>query len=410
MSDLENAIFMSDSLSSPFGDLPNPVWRQLLIIGNGFDLQCGLPSKFSDFFAERESHEACHFNVYSMPSPSWASEVQNAGLTVWDLILVHQKTDYWYDVESAIKDWVGVANSSGTLGKVETVRDYLEDLIVHSRFKQRPVDEDGTIGFVSYYLYCSYYLTRSSVPSLSSISSIMFKELRELERSFSQYMHRVLSECTHYQDDAASLFSKLIEVERPDEKEFEIHESVLSFNYTQPRLYPMGHAIPYVNIHGWLSDDEQAESNIIFGIDAANNINNRCSVSFTKTFRLMNLGGPRADEILHIPTGALWDSAMDMIKIYGHSLSPADYSYFQAIFDSVDLYSSVTKLIFFYCDHDEIDKEAERINSMMRVTELLTTYGRTLDNKSHGGNLIHKLLLEGRLSVQYLELDDSMSD
>lgn len=32
-------------------------------------------------------------------------------------------------------------------------------------------------------------------------------------------------------------------------------------------------------------------------------------------------------------------------------------------------------------------------------TQLLTTYGETLDNKDHGKNLMHKLLLEGRLEV-----------
>lgn len=37
---------------------------------------------------------------------------------------------------------------------------------------------------------------------------------------------------------------------------------------------------------------------------------------------------------------------------------------------------------------------------MRRVTELLVAYGETLDNGSHGRNLIHRLLLEGRLHVQ----------
>ena len=43
---------------------------------------------------------------------------------------------------------------------------------------------------------------------------------------------------------------------------------------------------------------------------------------------------------------------------------------------------------------------------MDRVVHLLTSYGNTLDNKDHGRNLIHKLLLEGRLSVR--ELPDTM--
>ena len=37
---------------------------------------------------------------------------------------------------------------------------------------------------------------------------------------------------------------------------------------------------------------------------------------------------------------------------------------------------------------------------------LLDAYGRTLDNKDHGNNLIHKLLIEGRLAVK--ELPDTV--
>ena len=37
---------------------------------------------------------------------------------------------------------------------------------------------------------------------------------------------------------------------------------------------------------------------------------------------------------------------------------------------------------------------------MSGVVRLLTKYGETLDNADHGRNLIHKLLLEGRLAVK----------
>ena len=43
---------------------------------------------------------------------------------------------------------------------------------------------------------------------------------------------------------------------------------------------------------------------------------------------------------------------------------------------------------------------------MSQVIKLLDAYGRTLDNKDHGNNLIHKLLIEGRLAVK--ELPDTV--
>ncbi len=35
-----------------------------------------------------------------------------------------------------------------------------------------------------------------------------------------------------------------------------------------------------------------------------------------------------------------------------------------------------------------------------KVASLLNTYGQTMDNVDHGKNLMHKLLLEGRLAVK----------
>ena len=39
---------------------------------------------------------------------------------------------------------------------------------------------------------------------------------------------------------------------------------------------------------------------------------------------------------------------------------------------------------------------------MAKAIALLTAYGETLDNKDHGANRIHKLLIEGRLAVTLL--------
>lgn len=94
-----------------------------------------------------------------------------------------------------------------------------------------------------------------------------------------------------------------------------------------------------------------------------------------------------------------------MIKFYGHSLAQADYAYFQAIFDGVDLYESQTKLIFFYrpwkkADGVRVSVAEARTDMNRKVANLLSTYGSTLDNKDHGKNLMHKLLIEGRLNVR----------
>ena len=39
------------------------------------------------------------------------------------------------------------------------------------------------------------------------------------------------------------------------------------------------------------------------------------------------------------------------------------------------------------------------------INDLLVDYGATMDNKDHGKNLMHKLLLEGRLIIRGIQLD-----
>lgn len=127
----------------------------------------------------------------------------------------------------------------------------------------------------------------------------------------------------------------------------------------------------------------------------------------------MALGTANTRNIVHTPpTIGSMDYGTDLIKFYGHSLGAADYSYFQALFDAVHLYDGHTQLIFFYRRHSKEEKTEQEVaegmqeiktDMMSRVVKLLTAYGNTLDNKDHGKNLIHKLLIEGRLAVLVLQ-------
>lgn len=132
------------------------------------------------------------------------------------------------------------------------------------------------------------------------------------------------------------------------------------------------------------------------------------ALPFTKTYRLMALDLPDIGKLVQIPSpGAPIAGGTRMIKFYGHSLGEADYSYFQAIFDSVKLYEGDTRLIFYFRPHQlsngQMQEEEQARKEMMdKVIRLLSAYGLTLDNADHGKNLIHKLLIEGRLSVSLL--------
>lgn len=253
----------------------------------------------------------------------------------------------------------------------------------------------------------------TAISSKESLSLFLLNELHRLESAFAEFLRKqtwgqTADECASdkkraeisYETSAkAKLHILLSFALQPDDRRSCTY-SILSFNYTGPfdiSSNEIGQRVAYTNIHGLCREGEE----IIFGIDGKEKLVDEIARPFTKTYRLLSLGGPNARDVVRSDTRC--------IKFYGHSLSDADYSYFQAIFDAVHLYSSDVSLVFFYRCFDEKDPLIHRSEMMNKVVSLLTAYGATLENTDHGKNLIHKLLLEGRLSVEEIRFD-SQSD
>ena len=91
------------------------------------------------------------------------------------------------------------------------------------------------------------------------------------------------------------------------------------------------------------------------------------------------------------------------IKFFGHSLSQLDYSYFQSIFDFYNIYDNNIQLFFFYTIYDQNLKENIKNDFINSVVTLISDYGESLDNKDHGKNLIHKLMLENRILIEEIK-------
>lgn len=67
--------------------------HQLIILGNGFDLTCGLKSKFSDFYRNR-MNGAC--SIESIPKDE---------RNVWDVILseIGENDPLWCNIEGSVR-------------------------------------------------------------------------------------------------------------------------------------------------------------------------------------------------------------------------------------------------------------------------------------------------------------------
>lgn len=219
------------------------------------------------------------------------------------------------------------------------------------------------------------------------LSTFLYDELYELEKSFKKYLLHE-TEKNNYKENVTKDLIDLCDAESTN---------ILNFNYTDYSKYledsPFNtkNINEIVNIHGSIRKDDH----IIFGIDClSDKSNDSCKIDipmFTKTFRIM---GRNNIEINNMIKGC------PKVKIFGHSLDRADYSYFQSIFDMLDIYNSDVKLEFYYSMHGKkTEKELENYNRS-KVFKLMSDYGNKMSNSAHGSNLLHKMLLEGRLQVK----------
>ena len=429
LDDQKAGSIMSDNL---FGTSESPVSipgmgaskfasHQLVVLGNGFDLECGLPTRFSHFFKPR---------LAALEEQDWERSETLGGLgyeaspTVWDFLLRSRMYAPWYSVEDAINDLILSAGDgkSGATGLAAQLIERIHGLAIAGEGKtdcfdegeKLVSDEEDLLNNVTEFVAidCADELRENDeLWSPQKLVEYLGNQLGKLEENFSNYMLAVTKDNGSYIERSFSLLGWMLADVRPSDDFGNLKSTILSFNYTNPFKHSIGksEAVKIINVHGSLDEG------IIFGIDGTKCADNSLAFPFSKTYRVITAGTNFGEGVVHASGNGVLSRATQVIKFYGHSLGEADYAYFQAIFDSVNLYASDTKLVFYYKPHarpgmsadgDHPSEEKRSRNAMAaRVTRLLSEYGKTLDNEDHGKNLMHKLMIEGRLEVRLLQDD-----
>lgn len=451
---------------------------QLIIIGNGFDLHCGLKTSFCDYLNYAAKKLGDKIDPESLFNDIEKTSPFRQRLSWWDL--------YFTELGIAnVKNWASFERQIEILVRSEAKNLFLEKKSISALNRKdcnipigiKLVDKDiakdeydsivngmedekvdKLVVFLQTIINNNHlYESRLDMPGI--ILDILLDELRIFERNLNDFLSMQLLEgAVDYSAQYDSLMDQISNGEKYNLLSFNytFHPGIEKIDYNDPdrdiELYKMrnceiqrqdmqlptwpgdqidcvtGHTYIYndsdnkkcissLNIHGMLHCDfhknyisyDKANASIITGIDGFNISPSEPVYKFTKTFRLFEGEGLSDNECIQ--------KDIDEIKFFGHSLARADYSYFQAIFDFYHIYDSDVRLIFYYTDRrpkeerDRTKRDQEKLNLekenskrevVGNLIRLIEEYGKTLDNKDHGKNLLHKLLLEGRLKVKYI--------
>ncbi|MDR2879815.1 MAG: bacteriophage abortive infection AbiH family protein [Fusobacteriales bacterium] len=373
--------------------------KKLFILGNGFDLCLGMKTSYWDFF---NSDDIKNFETLYCDSSIDSEDFKNTNLFLAYLFKMKlDKNSDWNHIEKNIINYVEFV-----------------------------VKEKSTISITS---PNTKFQNLISKLDFMNDNKFIIDELKKFEKIFGEYIRHeeqyLLQDHKRFPlatDKINKIFNFNIKVSSEEVTIFSfIH--IINFNYTnyisqaikaltyKVETFPFNKSrykidLQQVNIHG-------NTDNPIFGIDSLD-IEKYKDVYFknvfireerdyeqeyvlysilqklTKTARIMEDKTVHADWKLPSPRD------LEEINFFGHSLSKADYSYFQSIFDYYNIYDSHIKLNFLY--NKNYDKDGA--NQHTNVMNLMTNYGYTLDNKDKGKNLLHKMLLENRIHLTGLDV------
>lgn len=349
-----------------------------LVIGNGYDLHCGLKSSYADFFmrdADKNNYfnnwlddfkEKINLNAFTTEQSKedvWVEFKSIDELNIWDLFFyIETKTTnqnnkeawLWCDIETVMY------NSLKSYDSRECNTNLFRWEHVYKAITKKMPKE---FKFWKIYVMAKVILEKRNMEGFKNIDEFYYyilDELNQFEKEFGMFI-----------DKKRYLYSNfLLKIPNADfekRSKMTLQElcnvdnlvSIDSFNYDD---------IGDENLNKILHNINGNLENPIFGIDS-----NLCRASdprfiFTKTNRRM--------ELEMIDFECQKDIAFDNVIVYGHSLSSNDYSYFFSLLDKLEMtnFLSNKKIIFGFSVYD-MEKETEiKRKNRLNIQKLFEAY------------------------------------
>ena len=379
--------------------------EELYILGNGFDLYLGLKTRYSDYFKNRKISEEFFEKIKSIFKNSIGSYNYDARTKVYavfdydEILLNMQIVQLYKDIEKNLfyLYLMFLKKCDLNWNEVESnILPFTRDTSKIFKLKMETILGNIEKNEMYKYLLIAKVIIKDR-KNLNFLDFIM-EQLNLFEKDFGNYIGSL--------ELKGESKNKLINIFRTT-----CRKKIINFNYSiflqdlidrykdiafseieiARRIKPIE---SIVNIHGDFK-------NPIFGIDSHNS--EEQFQNFTKTSRILN-----NDTVgnFELPK----PEKLGTINFFGHSLSEADYSYFQSLFDYYDIYSSNIKLNFMYSEYDKNDLTRAKRETHNNVVKLMNNYGEKLENKDKGKNLLHKLLIENRIKLINVDKENKIID
>lgn len=368
-----------------------------LVIGNGFDLYCGLKTSYRDFF-NRDPDKNNYFSTWLndfVPKVRSFMNVHNPKrlekwkdfecfefTNLWDfyfiLISANEKkkiaTWDWCDIESKIEE--SLSDCKNTKGKKEILwKDVYE--IIKNGSKENSCVKTLLLASIAFKINdCKAF------KSVEDFYLFLLKELKKFEIEFSNYVWSLHADTEGYYKQEERDFERNSEILIERLCNIDSLTSIDSFNYDwvgYERCKKLTH-----NINGNIRDP-------IFGIDSDVFNSGDARFMFSKTARRMELD--------MVSDESSEKNKFENIVVFGSSLSRADYSYYFSIFDKISIVDLTidSKVVFAFSIYDSNRKASILSQLRKNISNLFQEYSIYKGNESHPNRLLDALTTQGKV-------------
>lgn len=374
-----------------------------LVLGNGFDLHCGLKTSYSNYFESNDSKnkviddclvaygiraDAENYVRQNTYRNDFCTKLTNEGCNLWDLYFYlasvgedrKSKNWGWCDIESEIEQSLHAFSVSSS-------QKYIWDIVYKTiKFQRLPFDENSMSD--NYYILAAFALSecnRKPFVSESEFYVFLLNELKRFEKNFGKYVNnqRNLSmpskankSLSSFAANSKKTINDLCNIKRL--------KSIDTFNYDAPVLPRTNQIVTIHNVNGTIEWP-------IFGIDSDIFKSSDPQYIFSKTNRRMELdmSTSRTDK----------DVPFENVVIFGHSLDGADYSYFFSILDRMEItnFEKSSTIVFAYSIYDGDKEYLIKSNLRKSISKLFEAYSDYRGNGKQLNRLLDTLTTQGKV-------------